>query len=59
MEVEHFSNDNLVIIEQDDDSENEPNTKPIKKMKKTEKGKSDDKNREGEVHKNLNQYLPY
>lgn len=49
MEVDHFSNDNLVIIEQGDDSENEPNTKPIKKMTKTERGKSDDKNREGEV----------
>lgn len=44
MEDDHFFNDNLAIIEQDDDYEIEPTTELMEKMTK---------NKQGEVYKNL------
>ena len=37
MEDEHFSNDNVVIIKQDDDYKNKPTTELVKKMTKIDK----------------------
>lgn len=40
MEDDHFSNDNLAIIEQDNDYENEPTIEHMKKITKMDKEKT-------------------